>query len=447
MKTPILDFVRHYGKSRPIRFHMPGHKGKAHLGFEDRDITEIAGADVLYFGDGIIQESQKNAATLFGTGKTLYSTEGSTLAIRAMLSLAINHAKERGRDPLIVASRDAHKAFLTTCALLDFKVLWMKGAESSFLFSGAPSGEKLAATLSALPSPPAAVYITSPDYLGNLADIATLSRICHQYDTLLLVDNAHGAYLHFLPESHHPISLGADLACDSAHKTLPALTGGAYLHISKNAPERILSQAESAMALFASSSPSYLILQSLDGVNAYLSQNYKNKLVGCTERIEFVKKSLKKMGFSLIGNEPLKITVQTKAYGYTGEEMALFLQSKNIICEFYDPDHLVLMITPENDPGDLESLLSAMSLLPRRSPILSFPPKIPCAKAVMTPREAMLSPSVELEVSRSLGRILSQAGVTCPPAIPIAICGERIDAAALECFKYYSIKTIRVVDL
>jgi arginine/lysine/ornithine decarboxylase len=121
---------------------------------------------------------------------------------------------------------------------------------------------------------PCAVYVTSPDYLGNQQDLAGLSAVCAARGIPLLVDNAHGAYLHFLPQPAHPLDLGATACCDSAHKTLPVLTGGAYLHIAKNAPERYARDAKRAMALFGSTSPSYLILQSLDRANAYLAGGY-----------------------------------------------------------------------------------------------------------------------------------------------------------------------------
>ena len=129
------------------------------------------------------------------------------------------------------------------------------------------TSEMLKEKLSAMEILPAAVYITCPDYLGNMLDIKALSEICHNFGVLLLVDNAHGAYLNFLCESKHPISLGADMCCDSAHKTLPVLTGGAYLHMAGGLSESIYRNAKRAMALFASTSPSYLILQSLDMAN------------------------------------------------------------------------------------------------------------------------------------------------------------------------------------
>ena len=112
----------------------------------------------------------------------------------------------------------------------------------------------------------------------KLIELTAKNEVCKTYDTPLLVDNAHGAYLAFLEENRHPIALGATMCCDSAHKTLPVLTGGAYLHISKDAPESFVRSARSMLALFASTSPSYLILASLDRCNASLADGYEKKL-------------------------------------------------------------------------------------------------------------------------------------------------------------------------
>ena len=111
MDTPICDFVRGYARSGALRLHMPGHKGEGPLGMEALDITEIPGADSLYEADGVIAQSEKNASALFGA-PTLYSTEGSSLCIRAMLALVQRHAAAQGRRPMIAAGRNAHKTFL-----------------------------------------------------------------------------------------------------------------------------------------------------------------------------------------------------------------------------------------------------------------------------------------------------------------------------------------------
>ena len=278
--APICEFVRRYRYSGALRMHMPGHKGTALLGPEPLDLTEIEDADVLYHAEGIIRESEANAAALFGTKKTVYSAEGSSLCIRAMLYLALLHARANHKKPVIAAGRNAHKVFMTAAALLDLDIRWIYGTES--VISCAITPAQLEDVI--VSENPAAVYITSPDYLGNIADIKSLSTVCKKHGVLLLVDNAHGAYLHFLPEPMHPMQLGADICCDSAHKTLPVLTGGAYLHIAHGTPDMFAQRAESAMALFASTSPSYLILQSLDAMNPLLATSFPAQLKACAER-------------------------------------------------------------------------------------------------------------------------------------------------------------------
>ena len=222
METPIADFVRRYADSGTVRAHVPGHKGKSLLGCEALDITEIRGADSLYEADGIIRRSESCAGELFGSGRTVYSTEGSSQCIRAMLYLALICGNG---SRTIVAARNVHRAFLYAAALLDFEIVWLWPEQSTSLCSCPVSPDALERTLAELPAPPAAVYLTSPDYLGGMADISALAEVCRKHSTLLAVDNAHGAYLRFLEPSRHPLDLGAALCCDSAHKTLPVLAG------------------------------------------------------------------------------------------------------------------------------------------------------------------------------------------------------------------------------
>lgn len=424
---------------------MPGHKGKAFLGFEGLDITEVEGADVLYSAEGIIRESMENAASLFHTAKTLYSAEGSSLSIRAMLFLTALYAKQQGKKPLVLAGRNAHRAFLSGAALCDIEVTWLYPEESDGLLKVNISPERLRAHLENSTELPVALYVTSPDYLGNIADIKGLSKVCKEYGVLLLCDNAHGAYLNFLEKNIHPIALGADMCCDSAHKTLPVLTGGGYLHVSRSAPEIFKSQAECAMSLFASSSPSYLILQSLDMANRYMAEGYKEKLTAFCKKVALLKEKLTEKGYTLTGDEALKITIDAKKYGYEGTQLAEILHKAGMVCEFCDPDSLVLMLSAENTDTDLEKLWLVLSGIEKRAEILSTPPQISKLMQVLSIREALTSVSIEIKAENAKGEILADYAISCPPAVPIAICGEILDETAVEAFRYYGIEKIRIV--
>ena len=440
MNTPVCDFVRRYRESGTLRLHMPGHKGQGFPGAED-DLTEIEGADTLYPARGIIRESEENAASLFGAGRTVYSAEGSSLCVRAMALLALREARRRGRAPLFLAGRNAHRAFLSALALLDADAEWLCGGD---LLSCVVTPEAVDKALAAMNAPPAAVYLTSPDYLGNLLDIREIAAVCHRRDVPLLVDNAHGAYLKFLPEDLHPLSLGADMACDSAHKTLPVLTGGAYLHIAKNAPALFAEEAERAFMLFASTSPSYLILQSLDRCNAVLAGDYRERLAETARAVAGLKERLAAQGFAQTGREPMKITLTPKSYGYTGDRLHEELRRKGVECEFSDPDFLTMMVSPETGAAGLSRLEDALRSVPRRAPIDILPPAVPHPRRALSIREAVLSPSVEIPAEQALGKTLCSARVSCPPAVPIALPGELIDEAILACFRYYGVDRCRV---
>ena len=443
VSTPICDFAADYERSQSIRLHMPGHKGVAFLGMEGRDLTEIGGADVLYDAQGIIRESQQNAQRLFDTGATLYSTEGSSMCIRAMLYLICLYAKSQGRRPVVAAARNAHKVFMTAAALLDMDICWLYPRESGSVVSCALDLNEVERALRE--QQPCALYVTSPDYLGNVADIPVLSKLCRQYGALLMVDNAHGAYLRFLPENRHPICLGADVCCDSAHKTLPVLTGGAYLHISQTAPNLLQTHAQNALSLFASTSPSYLILQSLDAANRYLANSYAEKLTETANALADAKQRLVAFGYPVLGDEPLKLTLAPKSIGWRGEELAQYLLKQNMVVEFSDPDFAVMMFTPENASA-IERVTDVLCSVEKRTPISEKPPVLQRAEQRLSPREAVMSVQEVILTEKAVGRVLAAASVNCPPAVPIAVCGEEIDESAVNCFRYYGIEKICVVQ-
>ena len=419
---------------------MPGHKGKNLLGFEKYDITEINGADSLFQAKSIIKESENNASKIFNA-HTFYSCEGSSLSIKAMVYLALLWGRENNRAPLILAGRNAHKSFLNACALNDTDVLWLKSKEESYLSCNIDI-DFLEDYLKSAKVLPCAVYITSPDYLGNITDLCTIAQICKKYKVLFLVDNAHGAYLNFL--NMHPLNFGADLVCDSAHKTLPVLTGGGYLHISKKAPKTIKNNVKDALSLFASTSPSYLILQSLDKFNGQ-TEKFKKELNSILPHIENAKNVLTKSGYTLYGNEPLKLTIKTKLYGYLGTEFSSILEKQNIFCEFSDPDFVVIMLTPEIGDKGLELIERALLSVKRKDIITDKPPCILPAEQALSVREAMFSQSEKLPIKNCVGKILAESNVGCPPAVPIVVCGEEVTKEAVKCFEYYGIDTCSVV--
>ena len=434
MKTPILDFIKKYEKANPVRLHMPGHKGLPFLGFEKWDITEVSGADALYEAEGIIAQSEENAAVLFGTQKTFFLTEGSSQAIRAMIYLAAQ-GKEK---PWFLATRNAHKAFLYALALCDGDVQWLWPEHTDSVCACPVTPAQVEKALRNAETAPAAVYVTSPDYLGNELPIKEIAEVCHKYGTLLLVDNAHGAYLRFLPVDRHPITLGADLCCDSAHKTLPVLTGGAYLHISKVASKTFAEQGKQALALFGSTSPSYLVLASLDLCNRYLAEKMQEDLQCLLPMISKTKEALKQKGWDVTGTEPMKITIRC-----AGTELADRLRKRDIECEYADRDFLVLMPSAQTAKEDLSRLVEAIgenTCSPNAGmPELSRPQK------ELPHRQAIFAPWEWVKTEESEGRIAAAPTVGCPPAVPIVVSGERIDKKTAELLAYYGYYRVAVV--
>lgn len=444
MNTPIADFVRSYIRSDVSRLHMPGHKGRAVLGCEDWDITEVSGADSLYEADGIIDESESNAAVLFGSRRTFYSTEGSSQCIKAMLYLAVT-LRRPGSSPVIAAARNVHRSFISAAALIGFDVKWIwPEGEMTSVCACPVSPEALDRSLNEMDAPPAAVYVTSPDYLGNMQDITGLAAVCHEHGTILAVDNAHGAYLHFCDPKMHPLDLGADICCDSAHKTLPVLTGGAYLHMAHTLPACFEEQARSALALFGSTSPSYLTLCSLDMCNAALSDSYSRELSETILRIDRFCKQLADLGWQFNRGEPLKVTIHASQSGIEGHALAKRLRASGVEMECVDRDDLVLMITPMNPSADLDRVIAGMGKAPG-GVSLCAPLPVASGKQVMTIREAMFAPKETVSVRAAKGRVCAAPTVSCPPAIPIVVPGETVTDEAIYISEYYGMDRMDVV--
>ena len=447
MTTPICDYVTEYALSGKARLHMPGHKGVTLHGLEPFDITEIEGAGYLYSDTGIIAESEQNASILFGTGRTLYSTEGSSLSIKAMLGIAVTSLKKENERPLILACRNSHKAFLDAACLLDLDVEFiMQSTPSPSLCQCFITPNNVRSAIESSPRKPLTVYVTSPDYMGNILDIAGIKAVCKEYGLPLLVDNAHGAYLKFLKKSLHPIDQGADMCCDSAHKTLPVYTGGGYLHISGNADERFFDDPKGVMSLFASTSPSYLIMQSLDICNRVLSSEFPTLLETAVSKVKQTRQEIADMGFDTLGKEPMKLTILPRGFGYTGDELAAHLRENDVECEYSDPYSLVLMPSPYTPDKDYERLLYALSLLNRKPPIEGLPLLTPKPIRRMSIREAMLGRARMVPTGDAVGLICARTAVSCQPSIPIVTAGEEITEQAVRVMREYGVERVFVKE-
>ena len=443
MNTPICDFIRRYQAQDITRMHMPGHKGVPLTGNEAADITEITGADELYHSRGIIRQSEENAAALFGAARTVYSAEGSSLCIRAMLYLASLRAAELGLPRRLLAGRNAHKTLITAAAMMDLEADWIYPAPEEGVLSCRITPETVDAMLAKQQY--MAVYVTSPDYPGNMADIRGIAAACHRRGVPLLVDNAHGAYLRFLPEDRHPLTLGADMTCDSAHKTLACLTGAAYLHISRKAPAEWAELAEQATGFFGSTSPSWLILASLDRMNAELAGSWRAGIAETVRRLDTLKDSLRQDGWQTAGDEPMKLTITPRSRGLTGNRLGEILRSDGIECEFSDPDYTVLMPSPRTMERDWQRLERAMNGISQGEALRDAAPSVPVPEKACSVREAMLSPRETIPAEKAEGRILADPGAGCPPAVPILVPGERIGAEAAACFRYYGYDQVTVI--
>lgn len=443
--SPIYQMLLCYADSSPARFHMPGHKGNASpleifgdaLKF---DVTELPETDNLFDDKGAILKAEKLAAKFYKTRETLFSAGGSTLCIQAMLRLVSNCGGK------IICARNVHRAAVNAMALLGLEPVWVwprPFKDSSLPGAVSPADIEKAAQTN---RDAAAVFITSPDYYGVMSDISAISAVCKKFSLPLLVDNAHGAHLKLLGENLHPISLGAGMCCDSAHKTLPALTGGSYLHI--NSPFFSRDNAKSAMELFGSTSPSYFITLSLDLARVWMENEGKSAFADLRAKVGKIRKLCASLGFSAPAEavfDPVRITIDTASRGISGSCAALFMRRHGISPEMCDENHLVLIPTPFNSDGDFIKLESALSEMPLGAPLKQIKVLPEKPHKIMSMRNALISKNETLDISDTVNRVAAEAKCPCPPGVPLIMPGELITANLANSLKSYGVLKLKVV--
>lgn len=444
MKTYIFDFLNQYANSEFVRLHMPGHKGKVSDLTKINnilDITEIKDADNLYNPAGIIEKSENNLSKIYKSKFSVFSTGGSTLAIQTMLYTAFQNKQTKK----VIAFRNVHSAFINTCGLLDLKPIWLypkydKNDYVSGSFCIQEFENLIKQNLDC-----GVVYVTSPDYLGFLCDIKKIAQICNKYNIELLVDNAHGAHLKFLKENNHPINLGATMCCDSAHKTLPAFTGSSFLHIGKGNYDK--QQIKDNMQIFGSTSPSYLILASMDLCLKYLEDNGKKDYIKLENKLNDIKEKCQQKSFSFpeLPQDNVKITLNSFDVGYTGDELANHFRNFKIEPEYVGSSVLVFLFSTFNNQKDFEKFENAILHLEVKNRIqknMLYPQK---PETVLTPRECLFCQFEILPIDECIGRIACESKILCPPGVPIIMAGEVINKVNKNLLKNTGIINLKVV--
>lgn len=444
MDVPLLDALKKYTDAKPVPFHMPGHKMGA--GFPDiypvdlakLDLTEIYDTDNLHYPESVIKDARQKAASVFGADKTYFLVNGSTCGIHAALKTIC-----RMGDSLII-SRDCHKSVINGLIMWGIEPIFtIPRINDCFQIPDAVTADEIENAI--LNNPKAAgVIITSPNYYGICCDIKGIAKTVHKYNKILVVDEAHGAHLKFcglLPVC--AMDAGADICVQSAHKTLPAFTQGSYLHIKGSLID--VEKLEDNLRILQTSSPSYIILSSLDMARAIMEYNGElllNKLIGFIYDFRYKLQTMKNL--LLLSDDHVKhgqadmtrIVINVMRLGLTGYEVALLLRSKfNIQVEMSDLFNIVCIATVSDSRGNFEKLSESLKNISNqyyKGKKFEFV-KMPLLPAgAITPNKAYSSKGKKIALSKAAGAISKDMIIPFPPGVPILIPGEYITRKIID---------------
>lgn len=439
--APLYQALKRYVGREMSSFHTPGHKNfpdmlPLDLSF---DLTELPDTDSLFECDGIIRESEVKAAELFGAEYTAVSAGGCTLAIQGMLAAFTN------MGDTVIFSRNIHRSAVNTAILLGINPKWVIHRDDCGRgLTGRIHPNDVRAALNENPGA-AAVYITSPDYYGCMSDVSGIASVCREFGVPLLVDNAHGT--HLVAFGKHPIQLGASASACSAHKTLPVITGGAWLNCNDPCAAR---KIKSAMALFGSTSPPYPTMASLDIARAWMQARGADEFAKLAETVADLRECAVNAGFELpVGEcDPVRLTLLTECAGVTGDEVAEYFRSRGIECEHSDRTAVIFILTPFNTSRDISHLRSAIVEFEAGKPLINAADELKFCrlpKCAMTPREAVTHSREFVPTAQAEGRIAAEAACPCPPGVPVVMPGEIIDKECIKILLNTGINEINVL--
>ncbi len=417
MPTPLYSMLKDLASSHPVQLNMPGHHGRL-FPAEDLlspafDVTEnqVTG-DLFGAGKDAIEEAEKLWAECFEFDSCLFLTGGSTQGIYTGMSLLA------GTDSTIALDRGSHKSAYHAMALLNLNPYylprpWME--EEGVVGPVDPvEVEKILQDHPEIRM----VFLTSPTYYGVMSDIPQISQICHQRGVLLMVDAAHGAHLPFL--GYHDYQM-ADVVVISAHKTLPCVGQSALIfanHIS-------MTELRRTGSLYGSSSPSYLMMGSLDLVRDWMEQEGAERYMEVTKYVQDLRSRFPSLRPGKLRLDPARLTLICK----DGYDMEKKMQQKNVFPEMADLNHVVMILTAADDQTVFRDLVQILNSQASEEefleiPKIPHPPEFP--KRVLPIRKALFAPSETVPLEKSCGRICASQVSLYPPGIPVIAPGERI---------------------
>lgn len=463
MNTPLVNALMNYAAQKPIPFHMPGHKGgrlypPSFTGsLPAADMTEVPGLDNLQAPEGAIKEAQRLAAEAFQSDACFFLVNGSTSGIHTMMMTAFQPGDK------VIIPRSCHKSIWGGLVLSGAVPVYIQpeyDAERCLVTHVSPEAVKK--TVEEHPDA-AGMVLTNPDYYGMCPHLKEIRGILNEHGMLMLVDEAHGAHLVFHPglppSSAH---CGADLWVQSAHKTLPAFTQAAFLQAKTGlqrykadfAEKRVNVSARNEIDIgrlaqvhhmLQSTSPSYLLMASLDWARGYMEEHGKYALDKLLEHLAWTRKELKALGIDtmegysrpeIFMTDPTRLVLDLSNLGLTGYEGEHMLREAGVQVEMSDLRRLVLICTVADEKADFEKLIAACRSLStyrgeraQMRNYLSISREIP--RQMLSPKEAFEKTMEYVPLKEANGRICAGLVGAYPPGIPRFCPGEWIDAAGI----------------
>ena len=452
-RTPLFDALRRHADQKPLQFHIPGHKRGAGMDPEFRDfigsntlsidLINIAPLDDLHQPTGVIMEAQKLAAEAFGADATYFSIQGTSTAIMTMILSVC------GQGGKIIVPRNVHKSILSAIIFAGARPVFLSPVRDRNL--GIDHGITTSSVRRALERHPdaAAVLVINPTYFGVCTHLKEIVELVHEYDIPVLVDEAHGALIHFseqLPLS--AMQAGADMAATSMHKLGGSMTQSSILNVRSGLVN--LQRIQTILSMLTTTSTSYPLLASLDTARRHLALRGKElaeRTVSLAARTRAAINEIEGLycfGEEILGEEatyafdPTKLTIHVRHLGMTGYDAENWLRDRyNIEVELSDMYNILCLVTPGDDGAALETLVQALrdmageyQLTAEVKEIAVEIPEIPHLS--LTPRDAFLGETELVPFREAAGRIIAEFIYVYPPGIPILLPGEVISQENID---------------